>query len=58
MANIDMPPEGLAKRLFVLTMLGVVAYITAVAVLMSSPDDPRAEDGGAVPESAVAQQLR
>lgn len=57
MANIDLPPEGLAKRLFVLTMLGVVAYVTAVMVLMSSPDDPRAA-ANATPEGAVALGAR
>jgi hypothetical protein len=56
MANIDMPPEGLARRLFMLTLLGVAAYITAVAILMSSPDDPRAAEASGAPEGAVAQR--
>lgn len=31
-------PDGLAKRMFVLTMLGVLAYVGAVLTLMSSLD--------------------
>ena len=57
MANIDMPPEGLAKRLFVFTLLGVAAYITAVVLLISSPDDPRAA-ANAAPAGAIARSDR
>jgi hypothetical protein len=31
-------PDGLAKRMFVLTMIGVVAYIGVVITLISSAD--------------------
>jgi len=57
MANIDMPPEGLAKRLFVLTIVGVIAYVTAVVLLISSPDDPSAAASG-TPAGAVARADR
>jgi len=36
MANLELPPDGLAKRIFVMTMLGVLGYITAVVLLISS----------------------
>ena len=31
-------PEGLAKRMFVLTMIGVVAYIGVVIMLLTTVD--------------------
>lgn len=58
MSSIDLlPPDGLAKRLFVFTMLGVAVYIAAVLFMLSSPDDPQAQQGGS-DEGAVAQQDR
>jgi hypothetical protein len=54
MTDDELVPEGLAKRLFVLTMMGVVAYVAAIVVMMSSPDDPSAANETA--EGAVAQR--
>ena len=31
-------PEGLAKRMFFITLIGVVAYVAVVVLLMSSVD--------------------
>ena len=32
----ELQPDGLARRLFVITVIGVLAYITVVISLMSS----------------------
>ena len=44
MKNVDskievaVSPEGLAKRMFVITMIGVLAYIGVVIMLIASVD--------------------
>lgn len=38
MALAAQSPEALTKRLFILTLLGIVVYITAVLVLMGTPE--------------------
>jgi hypothetical protein len=37
-ATEEVTPEALAKRFFVITMLGMLGYVTAILVLMSASD--------------------
>jgi hypothetical protein len=37
-AEKELLPDGLAKRMFVITMIGVVAYVAVVIMLMTSVD--------------------
>jgi hypothetical protein len=34
----DVPPDDLAKRLFIMTMVGVAAYVAIILMLLSSVD--------------------
>ncbi|MGD8860561.1 MAG: hypothetical protein PVI30_11165 [Myxococcales bacterium] len=36
--SADATPEGLAKKFFLITMVGVVVYVGLVVVMMSRPE--------------------
>ena len=36
--EVSVTPDGLAKQMFVITMIGVLAYIGVVIMLMTSVD--------------------
>jgi hypothetical protein len=51
----DLGPDALARRLFILALMGVAAYITAV-VLLNSSGDPKTE--AAKPAVEIFAQAR
>jgi hypothetical protein len=53
--DINVSPDSLAKRFFIFAILGVLVYVTTVAVLIASPDDQQTPAGD-TPASALAQR--
>lgn len=42
MSHADESPDSMAKRFFVMVILGIIVYISAVVGLISSPDEQNA----------------